>query len=158
MLKCIFNQNDMCQRLNLKTFDDCRCPLYRSSMPDNCAICGNPILGPTIWFEGNGLCENCGHQIGTCQTCWERSYCVFETDPSPVPKMVQQTVRNGNMVSSFPVKNPARIAITCQSQKCPCYAPENRCLRDLGSCDGWKLTAETSEDAARSVEQTVPAE
>lgn len=158
MLKCYFNQNGICQRLNLQTFDECRCPLYRSYAPETCAICGKPILGHTIWFNNSGLCEDCGKLIGACPTCTERSHCAFETDPSPVPKAVQQTVRNGNMFSSFSVRNPARVAKTCVDQKCECYTAENGCRRDLGGCPNWAWTKSQDQGAARSDEPIDPAE
>lgn len=139
MLKCYFNQGGICQRMNLATTEDCRCPLYRYGEPDTCAICGQPIMGHTVWFNNQVLCENCGKLIGVCQTCAERTHCDFETDSSPVPKVVQQTVKQGNMVSSFPVKNPNRTEITCKAKGCVCFDGNNGCKRDLGSCDQWKM-------------------
>lgn len=137
-MKCYFNQHDMCMRMNLPTIENCRCPLYRSDEPETCAICGQPIEKGIIWFGSNPLCQNCGHLIGACQTCARRNTCVFETDPSPVPKIVQKTIKNGNMVSSFPVKNPERVVATCVNQNCACYRREDGCCRDLGSCSAWK--------------------
>jgi hypothetical protein len=158
MVRCVFNQNGMCQRMNLKTFDDCRCPLYRMSVL-TCAVCGQPILdGGAFWYGTDPVCKNCNATRNNCQSCVRRNQCAFETDPSPVPKMIQQTVRQGNMVSSFLAKNPERIALTCVNQKCPCYAGENACSRDLGSCAQWEWVAKVGEVAARPAEEIVPSE
>ena len=140
-MKCIFNQNGNCARLNMPTEKDCKCPLYKSSY-DNCACCGQPILQGGIFDIDSQMlfCNNCGHQLSQCQTCVTVTTCLFETDPSPVPKVVQQTVRQGNMTSSFPVKNPNRIAITCQ-KGCRCFDPEKGCLREFSTCGNWTLRA-----------------
>ena len=134
---CVFNQNGVCARLNMPTEKNCKCPLYMSSY-DTCAFCGQPILDGGVYdtVTNELFCKKCGHQLGTCATCLTARECRFETDPSPVPKVVQQTVRRGNMTSSFPVKNPSRIEITCQNG-CPCFDAEKGCLREFSTCGNW---------------------
>ena len=131
-MNCIFNQNGNCARLNMPTEKGCKCPLYMSHY-DVCAFCGQPILEPGVIDSESGLlfCKNCGHKLGTCATCLT----------SPVPKMVQQTVRQGNMVSSFPAKNPNRIEITCK-KGCRCFDDEKGCLREFSTCQNWCVKEE----------------
>ena len=61
------------------------------------------------------------------------AFCSFENDPSPLPKIVQKQVRQGNMTAITQVRNPERIEITCKKD-CPCYDPEFECLRQFGTC------------------------
>ena len=136
--KCVFN-NGNCARLNMPAPEDCYCPMYLSSY-ETCDLCGQPILDGVVWDTENHLtlCKQCAHQFGMCSTCETAQTCLFETDPSSVPKIVQQTVRQGNMVSTFPVKNPNRIEITCKNG-CRCFDPEKGCLREFSTCANWKL-------------------
>ena len=141
-MNCIFNQNGNCARLNMPTEKDCKCPLYMSHY-EVCAFCGQPILEGGVYDTVSNLlfCNNCGHKLNTCATCMTARDCLFETDPSPVPKMVQQTVRQGNMVSTVPVKNPNRIEITCK-KGCRCFDDEKGCLREFSTCQNWCLKEE----------------
>ena len=138
-MKCAFNQNNICQRLNMATDENCKCPLYMRSY-DTCACCDQPILDGGVFDNVTKrlFCSKCGQQLGMCVTCKRRNECKFETDPNTVPKMIHQTVRQGNIMSSFPVKNPNRIAITCKTG-CECWSEEFGCLREFSSCESWEL-------------------
>lgn len=137
MLKCAFDNDGICKLLNKPTVQKCQCPYYATQEID-CDFCGRPILSGGVYENGKVFCNDCGHQLGNCVTCRQRVICTFETDPSPVPKVIQQTVRNGNMTSSFAVKNPNRIEITCKKD-CGCWDEENGCLREFNACNSWKL-------------------
>lgn len=100
---------------------------------DTCAICGKatPTRHLVICPEDNiSICPSCAENLGTCYTCVKAAYCDFESNPSTLPKIVQRVVQQGNMKTVSQVKNPDRIAITCQ-QNCSCFDPEFGCMREL---------------------------
>lgn len=136
---CVFNKDNFCQRLNLPTEPDCKCPLYKNSY-ETCDMCGQPVLekGVHDLKYKMFLCQECAHKFWTCETCLTVNTCSFLTDPDPSPQTVQQTVRQGNMTATMPVKNPSRIAITCK-KGCPCFDEENGCLRDYNGCGSWQF-------------------
>lgn len=148
-MACVFNQNRICQRLNLPTEKKCRCPLYKTSY-EVCAVCGQPILEGGVMEEDKVFCNNCGHQLGKCATCVNSAQCAFETDPSPVPKVIQRTVRQGNMASTFPARNPSRVEITCK-KGCCCFDEEKGCMREFSFCDRWKLQFAAARWVAQNV-------
>lgn len=136
---CVFNKNNYCVRLNMPTEPDCKYPLYKDSY-ETCDLCGQPVLEKGVHDLDYKmyLCQDCAHKIGTCELCKTASSCAFQTDPDPTPQMVQQTVRQGNMTATMPVKNPSRIAITCK-KGCPCFDEKNGCLREFNSCTKWQF-------------------
>lgn len=98
-----------------------------------CNYCGNPNT-PVVDTDGICSCARCFHSFGTCAMCVNRQYCDFETNPSPLPKQVQQTIRQGNMTLQQVIKNPERIALCCGN--CPCYDTE--CRKEYGTCANYK--------------------
>lgn len=106
-----------------------------------CDCCGNeysPILMRSNYFIDNGveaiLCEQCAEQLGSCATCKHITNCTFETDPSPLQKIIQKTMRQGNMQIMTQVMNPERMKITCQ-KGCPCFDQESQaCGRSRATC------------------------
>lgn len=79
------------------------------------------------------MCDQCAQYCNTCGLCNQVRYCEFETNPSPIPKQVQQTIRQGNMVVQTIVKNPERIQAFCVP--CQCWNSENQCCgREFGTC------------------------
>lgn len=105
-----------------------------------CELCGNlflPVAMVADMTEGelHLVCPQCYNYLTTCHTCRKAKDCKFETDPSPIQKIIQRTYRQGPMTSVVQEKNPERIAITCQ-KGCDCYEPEKGCLREIiGWCD-----------------------
>lgn len=99
-----------------------------------CSYCGFPASS-VLDTEGNFSCVNCQQKWNTCLFCKQASKCEFETNPSPLPKQVQKTMRQGNMVIQQVVKNPDRIKEFCL-YSCPCFDEEyNICLRETdGYC------------------------
>lgn len=93
-----------------------------------------------IWFEGLPYCANCNQYLYTCATCLNGNICEFETNPSPSPKMIQNQIRQGNMIIQTVVKNPERIAQFC-SADCLCWnAQDNDCGKtNSGVCTNWKI-------------------
>lgn len=79
------------------------------------------------------VCERCNSLTGTCQLCKHGGKCLFETDPSPLPKVVEKVFRQGPMTTVTQIRNPERIEITCK-KGCPCYDPENECLKQFNTC------------------------
>lgn len=108
--------------------------------PLTCSICGRPCfkdaivsVEPIIY----AMCAQCYSQCGTCAMCKEAHICDFETNSSSLPKQVQQTSRQGNMVMQTVVKNPERIRITCE-KGCKCWSDEFGCLKQNGSCGNYE--------------------
>lgn len=115
----------------------------------NCEYCGRPcpqgaivlaeaIDAPYQLHKNPVMCQQCFSMVGTCNLCQQRATCPFETDVScPLPKQVQQTIRQGNMTMQSVVKNPDRIRETCQFG-CKCWSDEFGCLKENGSCGQYK--------------------
>lgn len=100
-----------------------------------CAICGRELLKEGSIIDGDRIiCGECLNAMGTCAVCRNGNSCAFETDPSSLPKIVQKQIRQGNMTSVVQIKNPDRVEITCKKY-CPCFSPENGCLKQSGVCD-----------------------
>lgn len=100
-----------------------------------CDFCGNPVLHYYIDNDtGKILCENCLQACGTCRLCEHATQCEFETNTSPLPKIVQKRIQQGPMTTITQVRNPERVAITCAAG-CSCYDPELGCIRQItGHC------------------------
>ena len=105
-----------------------------------CPICGKPIYNTNLLLDlqedgsVRSLHLTCGQSLNTCATCKHASVCEFETNPDPMPKMVNQTTRQGNMVLQTTVKNPSRIEKFCF--KCQCFDKEIGCLKENNCCKG----------------------
>ena len=102
-----------------------------------CEYCGreNPQYILTRYAEDRIVltCPNCAQFFNTCRLCSHAQFCEFETNPSPLPKQVQQTIRQGNMIAQTVVRNPDRIKAFCF--ECPCWNTENQCCgREFGTC------------------------
>lgn len=127
------------------------CPILKQTIPADkpacpifvrevfvCDICGNEFIQTPIIVMNEDtpkiLCPDCGNNISGCRTCKERNSCLFETDPSPLPKMVMQQIRQGNMVMQTQTKNPARIDTTCK-KGCSCFSQDFGCLKEWGFCE-----------------------
>ena len=118
------------------------CPkfLTRDSEIGYCSICHQPVYtnnGVIDLLEGDNfrvLHLNCAKQLNKCQTCANLQICEFDTNPDPMPKVVMQTVRQGNMVMQTQVKNPSRIEKFCHN--CQCFSPDFGCFKENGCCDG----------------------
>ena len=108
-----------------------------------CDLCGQPYVGPDIIHFKNGesiyiTCQHCQSQMGTCAMCTHGNECKFETDPSPIPAVVNKVVRQGNMTMQTQVKNPERIKITCEAG-CPCWDPEAECCKEFSTCGNYNF-------------------
>lgn len=106
----------------------------------NCAICGRPAsiiysldpeLSTTYW-----LCPDCNAASGFCHTCAHAQKCEFETNPSPTPKQITKSIRQGNMMMQTMIRNPERIREFCHS--CPCFQ-EEICCKEYSHCKNWEF-------------------
>ena len=115
---------------------------------ETCNYCGNPLKEATIWPEFQLItCLRCAQQIeqllatNPCQICCEAAECEFETSTNPLPKLVMQTVRQGNAIMQTQIRNPERMKQTCAG--CYCYNKDkNICCRGTstdGSCEMFTL-------------------
>ena len=117
--------------------NDPACAHYVTSLVE-CGICKTKLAEGQVIDATNPadvfyICKNCEEKLGTCATCEKARNCLFETDPSSLPKMIPQTIRQGNAVMQTQVKNPERVKITCK-EKCACYNAEMGCLREVSQC------------------------
>lgn len=113
------------------------CSKYQTNL-HICEACGHASLKPILVPEGedtyHSICGECVTQLNTCAFCHESRTCAFETDPSPLPKTVQQQIQNGPMITVTTVINPSRVEITC-AKGCPCYDPKFGCMRQFNYCE-----------------------
>ena len=105
----------------------------------SCGLCGSMLLASQAVVNTKGadditlICRQCSSLYGTCALCKHGNSCSFETDPSPLPKVVQRKIQQGNATMVTQIKNPERIEITCK-QNCPCYDQELECLKQYNNC------------------------
>ncbi len=154
------NNNRTCGECALMKHNDGVCPVFNQTFDANepgcprfstdlitCELCGQMALPLSINIDMTDeahmhfICDGCRKQCGHCPTCINAQNCAFETDPSTLPKVIQQQTRQGNMISVTQVKNPARIDITCK-KGCPCFSEEFGCLRQFNSCGNYKIVYE----------------
>lgn len=152
----IFKDRYICGSCALRSQDGSRCgltglevdPNYdfcskHQTSPQKCYFCGKFLIGPHfIDNDDSGVhifCEECRKNFNTCNRCLSGRTCDFETNPSKLPKLVQQQVRQGNMVAMTTVRNPERVRITCESG-CKCYDSSfGGCCRDYGTCKNFNF-------------------
>ena len=102
-----------------------------------CETCGRPtelqVLCPDddMWHI---LCPSCASQLNSCAFCKKVNTCSFETDPSPLPKMIQKQFRQGPMITVTEVMNPERIRQTCE-KGCDCFSADFGCMRQFHYCE-----------------------
>lgn len=103
---------------------------------DKCDYCGQAPM-ELLDTEGTQYCVRCYKKCNTCLMCVHGSKCEFETNPSPLPKQVQKTIRQGNMVAQTVIKNPDRIRELCQFS-CPCFDEDFGCFKENGICGNYQ--------------------
>ena len=148
--------NRTCGQCALPQHNGGVCPLFNETFPSNapgcpkfstqlttCELCKRFIIPSSTIIDATEntlhfICESCRQETGHCSTCKNAHICAFETDPSPIPKVVQKEFRQGNMISVTQVKNPERIDKTCKNG-CKCFDPEFGCLRQNNSCRNYKI-------------------
>lgn len=131
-------------------FDDMRCKISGqpaishniacasfSSKRYECDICHRQIHHTEVIYDSKSnkiVCSDCCNRLSTCDNCHNGPICLFETDPSPLPKQIQKQIRQGNMIGQTIIKNPDRILITCK-KGCPCWDAETEsCNKQLRYC------------------------
>lgn len=131
-------------------FDDMRCKISGrpaishnvacasfSSQRYECDICQCQIHHTEVIYDSKSnkiVCSDCSNRLSTCDNCHNGHLCLFETDPSPLPKQIQKQIRQGNMFGQTIIKNPDRIDITCK-KGCPCWNTETEsCNKQLRYC------------------------
>ena len=105
---------------------------------EECGICGKKLPKGEVIDVTNPadvfyICPSCEQLLGTCKTCEKARKCSFNSDPSTLPKIIPQTIRQGNTVMQTQVRNPERVKITC-AKNCACYHAEMGCLREESQC------------------------
>lgn len=131
-------------------FDDMRCKISGqpaishniacasfSSKRYECDICHRQIHHTEVIYDSKSnkiVCSDCCNRLSTCDNCHNGNICLFETDPSPLPKQIQKQIRQGNMIGQTIIKNPERVRQICEV-KCPCWDTETEsCNKQLRYC------------------------
>lgn len=103
-----------------------------------CAHCGILLLNEILTIDSDDqvhfLCDKCALGLNTCAACKSINTCSFETDPSPLPKLVQKRIQQGPMTQITQIRNPERENITCR-KNCPCFSEEFGCMRQFNYCN-----------------------
>ena len=136
---CACRQNDTCALLQCQvTTEQAACPNHTEVL-GQCALCKSAILPKTAIIENSSsktICADCVKILNTCACCSFGKSCAFETDPSPLPKIVQKEIRKGNAIMITQVRNPERIKITCKN--CKCYSKEfEDCNKTFNYCENF---------------------
>ena len=152
--RCILSQprldvetGRICRKFNIPVKDTDFCS-WNTQTVTTCECCGNQFVGNPIYIsketESNKysldmvVCADCSKALHTCKTCVNMNICSFETDPSPLPKIVQKQVKQGFMTAVTQVMNPERIRITCE-KNCPCYSSDFSCQKqNRGTCPQYR--------------------
>lgn len=94
----------------------------------NCEVCHRPLGVNLVYNQYLDIfaCPSCASLLYTCYTCRYGNACDFETNPSTLPKQVQVSRQQGNMVMSQVIRNPERVKTTCENG-CPCWSNEIGC-------------------------------
>lgn len=112
-----------------------------------CAACGQSRLidYTLVYLECPSekppiiLCQSCYSRINTCAFCKSSNYCDFEQNPIQIPPIVMKTIRQGPMTMQTQIRNPDRVAETCE-KGCKCWDwEEKRCLRENNWCSNQDL-------------------
>lgn len=122
------------------------CEYYKRE-PEHCQFCGKVVVGlPIIYNSKIKLCQECANKTGICFTCNCGDQCDFKTNPSNIPPIITQNIRQGNMQVTQQVKNPERIKITCAAG-CKCYSEKmNCCQKEINNfCSNWKFIIKEEE-------------
>ena len=98
------------------------CPIFNETFPADqggcpkgtttlhtCDVCGRLTPQIVIDVSDGGYhlwCPECNQYSGTCRTCLKGKECLFETDPSPIPKVVQKEIRPFLKMGGFLFVNP----------------------------------------------------
>ena len=139
-ITCGLRSDAHCKVLNIDiNLQGPACQLHDPN-PLVCEICGaivlvtNSILHSDNMGDYHRVCGRCNSRLASCAGCKLNGDCAFETDPSPIPHVVQKQIRQGPMTQIIQVRNPDRIAITCAAG-CECWSAEDKaCNRECGCC------------------------
>ena len=133
---------EVCALYGVKKPDDGYCDQHKRDEILTCDICGAPMKpSDSIIDENYIICPNCFKQLKTCNLCRFWNVCEYDTNPSPLPKVIQKQIRQGNMVAVTQAINPERVRITCE-KGCKCYSTENGCLKQNGTCSNQEVSYE----------------
>lgn len=128
---------ETCPLTQLPVNENSSCSFYERE-PNSCDLCHTKIpKSATVYNKNMLLCPHCAKQLTTCAGCNHSNYCAFEQDPSPLPKIVEKRIQQGNMIQIMQVRNPDRIRETC-AKGCKCFRENFPCMRQINCCDSWE--------------------
>jgi hypothetical protein len=145
-------EHHACLRTRMAAQSTDHCSHWIAELPV-CSLCGRQFMPPaTIYYESIEsepltLCNDCYNHRGHCKTCTAANYCDFkENTTCQLPPMVQQTMRQGNMIMTRTVPNMARVEETCK-KNCKCYDATNNCCArgNFGTCANYDMRKGDSE-------------
>lgn len=144
---CALYRSNSCALSGQRKDKDDFCSQHRKHIYP-CQVCGKEYIKGVLYsWDNNNYIEICGHcheAASTCVLCEHGQHCAFEEDPSSIPKVIPQTIRQGNTIIQTTVKNPERIRKLCH--KCQCFdAEENSCNREFNHCGKQKFILEGKE-------------
>lgn len=132
-----------------------------------CGECHKPLQNlatdGVIAISRNGkksklLCASCLAALNSCARCKNYTTCSFQSYTGPEPKIVNKTIRQGNMVMQTQIPNPEVVDKTCG--KCLCNYPDLGCMRQQGYCgnlfvEGWdELPILSTTDVSNTSSET----
>lgn len=151
-------EHHACLRTRTPVLSTDSCSHWVSELPV-CDICGQMFLPPATFVMEEGsqaitvICHNCDQHRGKCPTCECGGYCDFkENKECTLPIMIQQTMRQDNMVISRTVPNLARVEETCK-KNCKCWNAEQGCCSRgcFGTCGKYIMKGKKVDDEVSSI-------
>ena len=126
-----------CQILGMHVPDpgSCHCPHYRKDLI-KCTNCGRILLTSPVYDGEDTFCAECAKLSGTCGLCRNLTTCAYESDPSPLPKVVQRREERDGMVFITTGRNPEREQALCTT--CNCWLPDLGCCRQYATCGNYE--------------------
>jgi len=109
-----------------------------------CARCGQD--NATVISDDKMFCSQCIELFGTCLTCINSRKCEFFSNPSSIPTIITQRIRqqteHGYVEQIVQVPNPERARTFCLDAKCICCKTcedgKVRCMRQFDTCENYK--------------------
>ena len=139
-------EHHACLRTKAPELSTNHCSHFVAELP-TCGVCGQMFLPPATLMMEEGkndilvLCPQCVQGRNKCVTCQHGKYCDFkENTECTLPPMIQQTLRQENMIMSRTVPNMARVEETCK-KNCKCYDAERNCCSrgNFGTCANYEM-------------------
>lgn len=109
-----------------------------------CTKCGRN--GAKVLSNKKYFCNECAELFGTCAMCVHGKKCEFNTNLTPIPKVISKRERQqtemGYVEQVYQMPNPQRIKALCIEMECTCCKEcedgKFRCMRQFGTCEKYE--------------------